>query len=389
MGYSIEGQRVYFSTFDETTGNIVRVVEDLHDDASPWSRSREQAFLSEKLRERFPHRWNEVPSPSPELVDISITDKCSMGCKYCYQDSKPRSKHAPKELVETMIKGFDHVPYQIAIGGGEPTQHPDFPYILRKARELGTVPNYTTAGFRMTDEIVAATNEVCGGVAMTYHAFKGFDWFKKHYLNLREKLTVKLNIHLIADKDVATNLKTLVAARDELGPLSIVLLAYYPDVGRANLSGLMTRTTYMKRLPDAIVTARNCGVDIAFSEGLLPYFLSRPELGVNTRFALRGEGVFSCYVDPKGRMSMSSFNPPRSGDATVFETGSQKLWSELRTWSNTPSGEACLENCRNTRRCATPDQTHYLICAFAPHNKLPLPEEPVERRTRFEILQDE
>ena len=391
MEYSINEVRVYSSTFDEKTGAVVRIVDDLGSD-SHGNRSYE---LEEAVRKRFPHRWRVIPSPSPELCDISITDKCSFGCSYCYQDSKPNRKHGRKDLVETVLKGFETVPYQIAIGGGEPTQHPDFPYILRKARELGTVPNYTTAGFKMTPEIVAATNEVCGGVAMTYHSFKGLNWFKEHYKKLRDQLKVKLNIHLIADKNVAMNLRALCNARDELGPLSIVLLAYYPDVGRAGLTDLMTRTVYMRSLPQAITYARNLAVDISFSEGLLPYFLSRPELGINTNFVMPSEGIFSCYIDPKGRMSLTSFLGPygRYGryekSPTVFDATSQDLWNDLGGSGYSPSGEACLEGCRYSTQCSVPSDYHYFICAFAPHNKLPLDtkEDPVERKTRFEILQ--
>jgi hypothetical protein len=386
MEYSINAVRVYSSTFDEKTGAVVRMMDDLG-----GSDNRRNYELEEAVRKRFPHRWHAVPSPSPELCDISITDRCTMACPYCYQDSKPNRKHGRKDLVETVLKGFETVPYQIAIGGGEPTQHTDFPYILRKARELGTVPNYTTAGFKMTPEIVAATNEVCGGVAMTYHGFKGLDWFKEHYKKLRDQLKVKLNIHLIADKNVAMNLRALCKARDELGPLSIVLLAYYPDVGRANLTDLMTRTVYMKSLPEAITYARNLAVDISFSEGLLPYFLSRPELGINTSFVMPSEGIFSCYIDPKGRMSSTSFNPPHEKSASVLDEGvtSQNLWTDLGVHGSSPYGEACLENCRYTNQCSTPSDYHYFICAFAHHNKLPLntKEDPVERKTRFEILQ--
>ena len=392
MEYITHGVRVYSSTFDEKTGAVVRIVDDLGANSiHGYGRNSHRDYrLEEEIRKRFPHRWQAVPSPSPELCDISITDRCSMGCAYCYQDSKPNRKHGRKDLVETILKGFEHVPYQIAIGGGEPTQHPDFPYILRKARELGTVPNYTTAGFKMTPEIVAATNEVCGGVAMTYHSFKGFDWFKEHYKKLRTQLKVKLNIHLIADKNVAVNLRALCKIKDELGPLSIVLLAYYPDVGRANLTDLMTRTVYMKSLPEAIIYARNLAVDISFSEGLLPFFLSRPELGINTSFVMPSEGIFSCYFDPRGRMSSTSFQP-RDKSASVFDEGitSQDLWTNLSANGSHPSGEACLEDCRYSNQCSAPSDYHYFLCAFAPHNNLPLDtkENPVERKTRFEILQ--
>src|SRR5208337_1538607 len=194
--------------FDPKTGSIVRSVE------VSKSRFGDGWFRDdEAFKKRYPNRWiDDVAfSPVPETVDISITDKCGFGCSYCYQDSQPGRDHGRKELVETVLKGFDQPPYQIAIGGGEPTIHPDFEYILRMARELGTVPNYTTAGHNMTDSIIATTNDVCGGVAMTYHSFKGIEWFVEHYGKLLRRLSgVQLNVHLIADVNVAKNLRDLV-----------------------------------------------------------------------------------------------------------------------------------------------------------------------------------
>lgn len=386
MELRVGGRLLYSSSFDEKTGNVLRVVEELND-----GHSRLAYEIQEKVRQKFPHRWRVIPSPSPELCDISITDRCGFGCDFCYQDSRPQRNHGHKDLVETILKGFDTVPYQIAIGGGEPTTHPDFPYILRKARELGTVPNYTTNGAKLTPEVVEATNEVCGGVAMTYHSFKGLDWFKKHYLTLKTKLNVKLNVHLIADKNVAKNLRDLADTQDELGRLSVVLLAYYPDVGRASMDLLMTRTVYSKKLPEAVVYARNKAVDISFSEGLLPYFNSRPELGINTQFAMKSEGVFSCYFDPQGRISASSFDTSREGaQKSIYTDSPQSLWENLWSPGGEPWGEACY-SCPHRSRCSVPHDFHYFICAFAPHNSLPLetPEEPIQRRTRFEILTED
>lgn len=318
-----------------------------------------------------------------DVVDIQTSSSTffagGLATHNCYQDSRPKRAHGPKELVETIINGFDQPPYQVAIGGGEPTIHPDFKYIVKSARELGTVPNYTTAGDRMTPDIIALTNEFCGGVAMTFHAFKGIDWFVPHYLKLRESLKVQLNVHLICDKDVAKNLLTLVSRFDQIGSLRLVLLAYYPDVGRATLDGLMTKRVYHLELPEAIKAAHSAGYTIAVSEGMLPYVFSRPELKIDTRFAMKSEGNFSCYFDPRGRISTSSFNPPYDGkgpsrfkgdNETVFNTRSQKLWDELRAGYG-PSGNVCAE-CQFESRCATPEDIHYLACAFTPHNKTPL-----------------
>jgi MoaA/NifB/PqqE/SkfB family radical SAM enzyme len=311
----------------------------------------------------------------------------------CYQDSTPKGEHASPELVPTLIKGLDHAPYQIAIGGGEPTGHPEFAGILKEVRRLGTVPNYTTAGHIFKQPIIDATNLFCGGVAITYHRFRGLDWFKTTYRQWAEALKCQLHIHVIADKDVARSLDELAVFQSEIKrKLNVVLLAYYPDVGRASMDMLMTRRVYTNDLPVSIRNAIHRGVGIAFSEGLLPYFLSRPEIGINTDFAVRTEGIYSCYVDPRGFMWQTSFHAPRekNDDESIFQKGSQQLWNELRAYSGGPGGEECYD-CPMQTRCSTPHQFHYLTCAKASHNRLPLKVLPTEgeRRGRFDFLSED
>lgn len=369
MTHSLLGFQFYESSFNPEDGTLVRSYEngDLHNIIRrKKGASREEYNDAVKRRGGAPRRFSEAFSPVPETIDVQITNRCGFGCEYCYMDSTPKAEHGPKDLVKTIIEGFDQPPYQMAIGGGEPTTHPDFVEILETVKSYGVVPNYTTSGSRITDEVAGATNEFCGGVAMTYHAFKGFDWFERHYVELREKLSVQINVHLIADKDVVDNLDDLTDAIDNIGPSNIVLLAYYPDIGRAGYEGLMSKSTYHEKLPEAIGRALNEGHEIAFSEGMIPYFLSRPDIGVNTDFAAKSEGLFSCYIDMSGRMSHSSFEPPGESSDTVFDAGSQALWNRLRTpWG--PSGGSCF-GCKFNRECTTPDFNHYAICAFAKHN---------------------
>lgn len=377
----------YSSTFNPKTGQIIRVVDTPRDRWADLPHTELKEF-----QERYPQRryGAGVFSPVPETVDISITNRCGFGCTYCYQDSTATQEHAPKQLVETVLKGFDQPPYQMAIGGGEPTGHPDFEYIVRTARELGTVPNYTTAGHLMSPKVIKVTNDVCGGVAMTFHAFRGIDWFVKHYLPLRDKLKIQLNVHLIADNNVATNLNILTDKFKELGPLNLVLLAFYANVGRSTKEGMMSKRTYMKDLPDALRSAMSAGTKISFSEGLLPYFLSRPELGIETRFAMRTEGLFSCYFDPTGRISRSSFSPPWRDEAeNAFSTRSQVLWDKMYGSSYGPSADGCY-GCQQSSQCNAPQDLHTLACALQPHNEIPLKEKPVTPVSRhLRILEDD
>lgn len=358
---------IYTSYFSPENGTFLRFVRDSNE------------YLSTPIR-----------SPSPELIDISITNKCGFGCQYCYQNSTIKDPHGRKDLIKKTILSLDHIPYQIAIGGGEPTLHPNFLEILQEAKELGTVPNYTTAGHNITEELIDITNNTCGGIAITFHAFKGQDWFLNKYKLLREKIKIQLNIHLIVDKTIVDTLPFLIDLQNKIGNINLILLAYYPDVGRATLDRALTKNIYMKQLPDLIKRAYDSKMNLAFSEGLLPFFLSRPELPINTQMATKTEGLYSCYINHEGKMFTSSFNKFEAciypeyvenedierrwekieiakNYSTVYGIGAQKLWNSFGIYNN-PRGDAC-SSCKYEKKCATPSEFHYFTCAYASHNK--------------------
>ncbi len=393
MKLEIEGTLLYESFFDPKTGNTIRQIAETEETAYienelSYRRSLIQGETRKALKALFPHRYGMYGpgfcSPSPEIIDISITNRCNMGCPYCYTNSKPRLKHGRTDLVSTILLGFDTVPYQIALGGGEPTQHPDLPIILKEASELGTVPNFTTNGKSLSKEIIKATNDYCGGVAMTFHTFKGFDWFQKRYKKLRSALTCQVNVHLIADKFVVEAMDDLIRLQDEMNQvINLVLLAYDPEMGRGQLNRIMSRTTYSRDLPKMLKRAMGQGMQIAYSEGLLPYFLTRPEIGIDTKFATRAEGVLSCYFDTNGWIHRSSFDLERGHDKNCFHEPSQKLWNEMQVYLGHDSGDGCY-GCPHTQQCSVPNAHAYFICARSPHNKLPLetPPEPEPERKR-------
>jgi organic radical activating enzyme len=263
------------------------------------------AKLREQWNAEFGYR-RRVFSPVPESLDISITDACGLGCSYCYQNSGRWGAHAAEDLIERVLKDFDEPPYQIAIGGGEPTEHPKLPDMLLRAKELGTVPNYCTNGAfsaSKMESLIQATNEACGSVAVTFHGatwdstaktFNHDMWnsFTETYSRLQKLFKIPLNVHLIVDCDAVSKLEFLIKAQKNLGNLRVLLLAYCPNVGRASLDRLITKPDYNEKLPEIIKLALDSGMNVGFSEGLLPYFLSRPEIGVNTDFVTRSSGDF-------------------------------------------------------------------------------------------------
>jgi MoaA/NifB/PqqE/SkfB family radical SAM enzyme len=385
MRNEFEDWTFYESTFDTDTGTLVRVTEE--PDESPWGHllDTHPSYSRRAWRKKYGSR-NLAFSPVPETIDIKITSACGFGCEYCYMGSTPKGLHAPIKLVETVLDGLDTPPYQIALGGGEPTLHPELPKILQLIRHNGTVPNFTTAGHHLRQDVFDATNEYAGGVALTYHSHKGIDWFLNTYKKWKAALSprVQLNVHVMADKDGADNLRDLCLAFDndqDLTPseLNVVLLAYHPGIGRAKLDRIMPKKDYMHIFPGTIQVAMGMGVKIAFSEGLLPFFLSRPELNVDLTYAMALEGRFTCYVDDRGFVANSSFTPYTPYDEldeeakewrknwdeenSIYHSRLQDLWNRGQWYRSSPNGGPCYD-CRLYNSCADSHVTLMFMCKY-------------------------
>ena len=86
---------------------------------------------------------------APELLDIKLTDFCPENCSYCYQDSTIEGKHGDTEFIKSLAYSLGELGvFEVALGGGEPTMHPDFIKILKTFRGYGIVPNFTTRSYK-------------------------------------------------------------------------------------------------------------------------------------------------------------------------------------------------------------------------------------------------
>jgi len=109
-------------------------------------------------------------SSLPELVDLKITDYCNMGCPYCYQGSSSAGKHADLEKIKRLLQSLSKLQvFEVALGGGETTLHPDFLEILKLCKDLGIVPNFTTRNINWfrNEKNVEVFKECCGSVAFS------------------------------------------------------------------------------------------------------------------------------------------------------------------------------------------------------------------------------
>ena len=78
----------------------------------------------------------------PESLDVKITNKCDLLCAWCHECSTPYGKHCDPD---TLLNKLSTLPrgVEIAIGGGNPFEHPDLSYILACLKHFGLICNIT------------------------------------------------------------------------------------------------------------------------------------------------------------------------------------------------------------------------------------------------------
>ncbi|MGC4120284.1 MAG: radical SAM protein [Myxococcales bacterium] len=100
----------------------------------------------------------------PEMVDLKITDRCNAGCTFCYQDSRPDGAHARMEDILDRLHELKRAQVlEVVLGGGEPTEHPQFSRIVGEIQRRGMRAGFTTRQLdwrRRVDESQANWSEV-------------------------------------------------------------------------------------------------------------------------------------------------------------------------------------------------------------------------------------
>ena len=254
----------------------------------------------------------EIKSASlPELVDVKITDYCQRRCDYCYQKSGYNGEHASYYWITELIEALAKLQvFEIALGGGEPTAHPQFLDILEKCKEHRIVPNFTTRNedwFR-DPKNVEVFKQCCGRVAFSAEGFYDVEEAAtiRNYLRLGNKVSVQ-----VVDKvsDVISSIKAAKKYRMDLTLLG------FKETGRGKDYKFSKYQTGQFASFNAIRKLYAHGLESRFYGGLsvdTKYLADHLEeiqkSGVDPRLYTTQEGVFSMYIDAVQRkMGPSSY----------------------------------------------------------------------------------
>lgn len=225
----------FWSFFDRYTGKKLRV--------SPFS-----GFEAiEEIHEQFWNNWEQIhclQGSIPELIDLSITSKCPYECEYCYQNSTPDGGHAELEHIREIFDVLrDLEVFEVAMGGGEPSLHPDLNEILVLAKERRIVVNFSTKNLDLLRNIHKhkLVWEKVGAIAFSVSCLSETRDFLELYLKKSKKNKVsysnllrKAKVHIVMCVSPLKEIMEILDLFEKNEFYSGVTLLDYKMVGRGS-----------------------------------------------------------------------------------------------------------------------------------------------------------
>jgi radical SAM protein with 4Fe4S-binding SPASM domain len=261
----------------------------------------------------------------PELLDISITSWCDRNCQVCYRDAGIDGKHLDIQDYEKILRQSAKAGVmQIALGGGNPNQHPEFLQILELTRKkFGIVPNYTTNGRGLSSRIIKASAELCGAVAVSAY---------EPYEELWDAVTklvsagVKTNIHFVLDAiSIDTAILWLKNPPTILNTVNAIVFLNYKPIGRKpTYTSLLRNSNKLQDFFDLIENKQypfRIGFDSCMASSIASYTKINPVM-----YDTCESGRFSMYISENMLMYPCSFMDGLESGVSLRETDIVTAW---------------------------------------------------------------
>ncbi len=304
-------------------------------------------------------RWGRVLpdnpqyAPWPELADISISNHCSKECGYCYRDSKRNGSFMSVRQYERVLESLQSERwgnvFQVALGGGEPLEHPQFKEIIERTHEKGIVANFTTNGVHLDEETVGFLKNKIGALAISVGEIHELSACK---INLLAEAGIKTNIHFIIDNRSIYEAIDILNGRynDLLKHVNGVVFLTYKPKGRASPDKCLKMDQGMESFI-ALIEKNRCNTRIGFDACFVPVLMKYTNVDVDFIDSCEC-GFFSIYIDEKLNVKPCSFADSEMYSYNLNDYDMQATWErKFKDYREEVVKNRCLGQCKNKSNC--------------------------------------
>lgn len=296
---------------------------------------------------------NPKYAPWPELADISISNHCTKGCEFCYRESSDDGSFMSLEDYTYVLSSLQSEElgsvFQVALGGGEPLEHPNFIEILDISLSKGIVANFTTNGIRINKEIASKIRNKVGAVAISISRASEIN---KDKIKILTDEGIKTNIHFVLDnQSIEDAIDILKGKYDDLfeNVNGVVFLTYKPK-GRAGLDKCLKMDEALNKFI-SLIDKSTANIRIGFDACFVPLLMKYTEIDVDYIDSCEC-GFFSVYIDEKLNVKPCSFANDDRFNYNLKKYNFQDIWmNKYDIYRNDIMKNNCENNCKNKEAC--------------------------------------
>src|SRR5690554_2606306 len=295
---------------------------------------------------------NPLFAPHPELADISISNHCSKACSFCYRNSTKNNSFITLEEYNYILESLQHPEwgnvFQIAIGGGEPLEHPDFIEIINTTHSRNIVPNFTTNGDLIDNTIAEEIASKIGAIAISCQNIEELDSTK---IDILFEHGIKTNIHFLLNSDSLQQAIDILKGKynESLTKINAIIFLTYKPCGRADESKTLSLNDVFLSFVNLIDDSQCCS-KVGFDACFVPHLMRYTKVNIDYIDPCEC-AFFSVYIDEKMNVKPCSFTTDESESFNLKEYSFEEIWDTKFKDIRETRINNCKSNCKFKVEC--------------------------------------
>lgn len=287
-------------------------------------------------------KTNEDPLyfPSPNILDLEITTKCTGKCPECYKSNTAEGYNMSFDTFKHIIDIFPKSLCQVAIGADfDLSSNPDIWRMMEYARSKNIIPNITTV--YVNEESADNLAKYCGAVAISthFHIKNAYDICYDSVKRLTDRGMNQVNIHVVLEESTFDNVMKVFKDRltdPRLSKLNAIVCLSLKQKGRGINHNRLSQEKFNELVEFAYKNNISIGFDTCSAKKAFTAFNNN---SVKDCIQLCESTRESSYINTLGEYFPCSFTEGTEGwekGINVLECNSpedfiNKVWNNPRT----------------------------------------------------------